>query len=256
MISTRRWPSTLRFSGRSCIRGVFATTEQAQAYLSGEVEADDPFQLTDMEDTVRRLLWAIDHQELIAVYGDYDVDGVTATALLTQVLRRYGAEVIPYIPNRFDEGYGLNVEALETLVEQGVRLVITVDCGIRSPREAERAEELGIDLIISDHHHPGEELPDAFTVICPKRSGDGYPDKDLSGVGLAYKIAQALALRRPEAGVARGGLAGPGRPGHGCGCGPADRGKPHAWCAKVCRPCACACCKRVPGCTRWPMLRA
>ena len=175
---------------------------QAQTFLSGEVEADNPFQLTDMEDTVRRILWGIDHQEVIAVYGDYDVDGVTATALLTQVLRRYGAMVIPYIPNRFDEGYGLNVEALETLVGQGVRLVITVDCGIRSPREAERAEELGIDLIISDHHHPGAELPDAFTVICPKRSADGYPDKNLSGVGLAYKIAQAMALRRPEAGVA------------------------------------------------------
>jgi single-stranded-DNA-specific exonuclease len=181
-------------------RGVCNDT-QAQAFFGGLSEIDDPFQLKDMEDTVRRLLWAIDHQERIAVYGDYDVDGVTATALLTQVLRRYGAEVIPYIPNRFDEGYGLNMEALETLVGQGVRVIVTVDCGIRSPREAERAEALGIDLMISDHHHPGEELPDAFTVICPKQGGDAYPDKNLSGVGLAYKIAQALALRRPEAGI-------------------------------------------------------
>jgi single-stranded-DNA-specific exonuclease len=181
-------------------RGV-CDDRQAQAFLSGEVENDDPFLLSDMEETVMRLLWAIKQHERIAVYGDYDVDGVTATALLTQVLRAYGAEVTPYIPNRFDEGYGLNVEALEALVDQDVRLVITVDCGIRSPREAERAEELGIDLIISDHHHPGEELPDAYTVICPKRAGDLYPEKNLSGVGLAYKIAQGLARRRPEAGI-------------------------------------------------------
>ncbi len=174
---------------------------QAQVFLSGEVDSDDPFIITDMADTVDRLLWAVDHHERIAVYGDYDVDGVTATALLTQVLRRYGGDVIPYIPNRFDEGYGLNNEALETLAGQSVRVVMTVDCGIRSPREAERAGELGIDLMISDHHQPGEEIPDAFTVICPKRSGDIYPDKDLSGVGLAYKIAQALGKRRPEAGV-------------------------------------------------------
>ena len=165
-------------------RGI-RTALAAQEYLEGRVEVEnhDPFNLLDMEDTVKRLLWAIDHHEPVVVYGDYDVDGVTATALLTQVLRRYGAEVTPYIPNRFDEGYGLNMEALETLEGQGVQVIITVDCGIRSPREAERAEELGIDLIISDHHQPGEELPRAFTVICPKRSDDLYPDKDLSGVG-------------------------------------------------------------------------
>jgi single-stranded-DNA-specific exonuclease len=174
---------------------------QAQTFLSGDVENDHPFLLMDMEDTIRRILWAIDHGELIAVYGDYDVDGVTATALLTQALRQYGAVVIPYIPNRFEEGYGLNMEALELLVQQGVQLIITVDCGIRSPQEAKRAEELGIDLIISDHHQPGTEIPDAFTVVCPKRGDDTYPDKNLSGVGLAYKIAQALALRRPDAGV-------------------------------------------------------
>ena len=178
-------------------RGIHSETE-ARAYLEDGLEQSDPFQLTDMEAAVDRLSRAINQDEAIAVYGDYDVDGVTATALLTQVLRRYGAEVIHYIPNRFDEGYGLNIEALETLSSQGVRLVVTVDCGIRSPREAERARELGIDLMISDHHHPGEEIPDACAVICPKRPGDRYPDKDLSGVGLAYKIAQALEIRRPE----------------------------------------------------------
>ncbi|RPJ50320.1 MAG: single-stranded-DNA-specific exonuclease RecJ, partial [Chloroflexi bacterium] len=177
------------------------TSRQAYDYLNGQVQVDDPFQINGMDETVIRLLWAIDHHEPVAVYGDYDVDGVTATALLTQVLRRFGAVVTPYIPNRFDEGYGLNMEALEGLAGQGIRVVVTVDCGIRSPREAERAEALGIDLIISDHHQPGEELPDGFTVLCPKRGGDEYPDKDLAGVGIAYKIAQALAKRRPEAGV-------------------------------------------------------
>jgi single-stranded-DNA-specific exonuclease len=181
-------------------RGV-CSSHQAYVYINGQVDVDDPFKISAMDETVTRLLWAVDHHEPVAVYGDYDVDGVTATALLTQVLRRFGAEITPYIPNRFDEGYGLNMEALEALAGQGIRVVITVDCGIRSPREAERAEALGIDLIISDHHQPGEELPDSYTLICPKRDGDEYPDKDLSGVGLAYKIAQALAKRRPDAGV-------------------------------------------------------
>ena len=179
----------------------YCTAEQANAYLMGEVVNDDPFRLKDMGDTVERLLFAVDRHEKIAVYGDYDVDGVTATALLTQVLRRYGADVVSYIPNRFEEGYGLNTEALDHLAEQGVRVVITVDCGIRSPREAEYADRKGIDLMISDHHHPGEELPDAFTVICQKQQDDEYPEKDLSGVGLAYKIAQGLHKKRPEAGV-------------------------------------------------------
>ncbi len=181
-------------------RGI-QSLDQAYTYLMGEVENDNPFLLLNMEEAVIRLLWAVDHHEKIAVYGDYDVDGVTATALLTQVLRRHGAEVMFYIPNRFEEGYGLNVEALDWLAEQGVRVVVTVDCGIRSPREAEYADRLGIDLIVSDHHHPAEELPDAYTVICQKQPGDEYPEKNLSGVGLAYKIAQALDKRRPEAGV-------------------------------------------------------
>lgn len=178
-------------------RGIHSESE-AQEYLEDGANRSDPYQLTDMEAAVERLSKAVKQDESVAVYGDYDVDGVTATALLTQVLRRYGAEVIHYIPNRFDEGYGLNMEALDTLAGQGVQLVVTVDCGIRSPREAEYARNLGIDLIISDHHHPGTEIPQACAVICPKRPDDFYPDKDLSGVGLAYKIAQALENRFPE----------------------------------------------------------
>lgn len=170
----------------------------ASRYLTASAELGDPFQLKDLQKAVERLLRALDRREVIAVYGDYDVDGVTATALLVEVLRVFGANARPYIPNRFDEGYGLNQEALTKLAKEDVRVVVTVDCGIRSPREAELARTLGIDLIISDHHHPAQELPEALAVICPKREDDSYPDDDLSGVGLAYKIAQGLFEARPH----------------------------------------------------------
>ena len=156
----------------------------------------DPFQLTCMEMAVDRILFAVQHDEAIAVYGDYDVDGVTATALLVDALKALGANVRHYIPNRFEEGYGLNKDALDLLQAEGVRLVITVDCGIRSPEEALHARTIGLDLIISDHHHPdGENLPPAFAVINPKQHGDVYPDKDLAGVGIAYKLAEALTQK-------------------------------------------------------------
>jgi single-stranded-DNA-specific exonuclease len=171
-----------------------ATDAEARAFLKAEPSGDtDPFQLTGMQATVDRICYALQHNELIAIYGDYDVDGVTATALLVQALEALGANVRGYIPNRFDEGYGLNKDALDTLKAEGVRLVITVDCGIRSPDEALHAQTIGLDLIISDHHHPdGTNLPPAFAVINPKQHGDPYPDKDLAGVGIAYKIAEAL----------------------------------------------------------------
>lgn len=156
----------------------------------------DPFQLTCMETAVERILFAIRHDEPIAVYGDYDVDGVTATALLVDALQALGANARHYIPNRFEEGYGLNKDALDTLKADGVKLVITVDCGIRSPNEALHARTIGLDLIISDHHHPdGQNLPPAFAVINPKQHGDVYPDKDLAGVGIAYKLAEALTRK-------------------------------------------------------------
>ncbi|MCL4260739.1 MAG: single-stranded-DNA-specific exonuclease RecJ, partial [Anaerolineales bacterium] len=130
---------------------------------------------------------------------DYDVDGVTATALLVEALRTLGADVRGYIPNRFDEGYGLNKDALDTLQTDGVKLAITVDCGIRSREEALHARVIGLDLIISDHHHPdGDDLPAAFAVINPKRRGDPYPDKDLAGVGIAYKIVEALTATKEK----------------------------------------------------------
>ncbi len=176
----------------------YATDAEARAFLKAETTFDtDPFKLKDMEKAVDRICFALDQHEPIAIYGDYDVDGVTATALLVQTLKAFDADVRGYIPNRFDEGYGLNNDALDHLQADGVKLVITVDCGIRSPNEALHARTIGLDLVISDHHHPAEgDLPPAFAVINPKQKGDEYPEKNLAGVGIAYKIAEGLFKRK------------------------------------------------------------
>jgi len=174
----------------------YATQALASQYLEArQPPGTDPFEMGGMQAAVDRIQYAIQHKEPLAVYGDYDADGVTATALMIEVLQKLGAEVQGYIPNRFDEGYGLNSEALDNLREAGVRLVITVDCGIRSPIEARHAREIGMDLIISDHHHPDKNLPQALAVINPKQHGDPYPEKELAGVGLAYKLAAGLVYK-------------------------------------------------------------
>ncbi len=177
-----------------------STEEEAQAYLQADVLFDtSPRQLTGMEVTTKRIREAIAGDELVAIYGDYDVDGVTATALLIEGLTALGAKVRPYIPNRFDEGYGINKTTLEELAQAGAKLVISVDCGIRSPVEARHARSLGLDLVISDHHEPAGDLPEALAVINPKQEGDRYPEKYLAGVGVAYKIIQALIEDIPAA---------------------------------------------------------
>jgi single-stranded-DNA-specific exonuclease len=172
----------------------YGTDAEARTFLKAQPNTNmDPFQLIGMGPAVDRIKRALANNEPIAIYGDYDVDGVTSTALLVQALEGLGGNARGYIPNRFEEGYGLNTDALDSLKEEGIQLVITVDCGIRSPDEALHARTIGLDLIISDHHHPdGENLPPAFAVINPKQHGDPYPDKDLAGVGIAYKIAEAL----------------------------------------------------------------
>jgi single-stranded-DNA-specific exonuclease len=171
----------------------YAIEEQASQFLLAIPNFNtDPFQLKDMYLAVERIARALDEKQDIAIYGDYDVDGVTATALLVLLLQKLGAQVRGYIPNRVEEGYGVNNEALTGLQEQGAKLVITVDCGIRSLPEAEHAHKLGLDLIITDHHHPSGELPVAQAIVNPKQPGDIYPDKDLAGVGLAYKLGDAL----------------------------------------------------------------
>jgi len=174
----------------------YATPNSALNFLSATPPPhSEPTNLLGMEAAILRLDAAINHGEKIAIYGDYDADGVTATALLFQVLTSLGTQVEGYIPNRFDEGYGLNNEALDNLNERGIGLVVTVDCGVRSLEEANHASEIGLDLIITDHHHPADELPQARAVINPKQSGDNYPDKNLAGVGLAYKLANGLLDR-------------------------------------------------------------
>ena len=170
------------------------TDAEARSYLEAIPDFDpSPSQMTGMNASVERIRVALENKEQIAVYGDYDVDGVTATVLLVQALRALGGTVRGQIPNRFEEGYGLNNDALDKLKAEGCSLVITVDCGIRSNEEAAHAKKIGLDLIISDHHQPAEgDLPDAYSIINPKQGGDGYPDKDLAGVGVAYKLTQAL----------------------------------------------------------------
>ncbi len=185
------------------------------AFLKAEANFDtDPFQIKNMDAAIDRIRFALDQQQAIAIYGDYDVDGVTATALLLQALQQLNANVRGYIPNQFDEGYGLNNDALDHLKADGVKLVITVDCGIRSPNKAQHARDIGLDLVISDHHHPSDELPPAFAILNPKQAGDLYADKDLAGVGIAYKIAEALIWERR---FIAGRFTGSCRTRHGCG---------------------------------------
>jgi single-stranded-DNA-specific exonuclease len=145
-----------------------------------------------MVPATERLARAILNREKIVVYGDYDADGVTATALMTIFLESLEANVEAYIPNRFDEGYGLNNDALNELTDAGANLVLTVDCGIRSVAEVNHGNQLGLDIIITDHHHVGDTIPPALAVINPKQPDCDYPFKELAGVGLAFKLAQAL----------------------------------------------------------------
>lgn len=179
-------------------RGLAAPGE-AEAFLRGELTFDaNPFQMKGMRAAVERIHAALERGEPIAIYGDYDVDGVTATALLVEALRALGGNVREYIPNRFEEGYGLNNEALTALAGEGVKLVVTVDCGVRSPDEARHARGLGLDLIITDHHEPAGALPEAVAVLNPKQEGDPYPEKYLAGVGIAYKIVEALTQDKKD----------------------------------------------------------
>jgi single-stranded-DNA-specific exonuclease len=181
----------------------YKTEATAKQYLGAEPpEGSDPMNMLGIPEAVERIWQAVQKEERIAVYGDYDADGVTATALLTDLLKKLGAQVEGYIPNRFDEGYGLNAEALDALQAGGTSLVVTVDCGIRSMEEAEHAWRNGLDLIITDHHHPLDEMPQALALVNPKQPGEVYPDQNLAGVGLAYKLACALLEKARSTGYA------------------------------------------------------
>jgi single-stranded-DNA-specific exonuclease len=182
------------------------TVDEARAFLARSFAADNPFQLGGMHQAVGRLRQAIREGEAIAVYGDYDVDGVTATALLVPVLQALGAKAQPYIPKRLEEGYGLNREALSELAARGVRVIVTVDCGVRSLDECVFARNIGLDLIVTDHHAVGPELPPAVAILDPRREGERYPYVHLAGVGLAYKLAQALLRTESQVPTAKAPL--------------------------------------------------
>ncbi len=174
------------------------TAENARDYLDCGAALCDPYRLRDMDLAAGRVGLAMERGEKIAVFGDYDVDGITATCLLTDFLRSNGCDCIPYIPGRLEEGYGLNPIAIEYLHGEGVKLIITVDCGITALEEAQLCKALGIDLVITDHHECKQELPQAIAVVDPHRPDDPYPHKTLSGVGVAFKLASALSGDQEE----------------------------------------------------------
>src|SRR5947207_8010741 len=178
-----------------CQRGL-GDPEVAARFLNPSLDQlHDPMALAGMRVAVDRVLAAVANNERIAIHGDYDVDGVTSTVILRRALELLGADVVHFIPERMRDGYGLQPAAIERLHAEGITLVISVDCGIRGADAARRARELGVDLIITDHHEPDTELPAALAVINPKRRDCPYPDKYLAGVGVALKVVQALCRR-------------------------------------------------------------
>ena len=169
------------------------TASDVEEYLRCDTPLLDPFLMKDMDIAAGRVGLAMSRGEKIAVFGDYDVDGITATCLLTDFLRRQGTDCVSYIPGRLEEGYGLNPLAINQLHREGVSLIITVDCGITAVEEAQLCRELGVDLIITDHHECKEVLPDAVAVVDPHRPDCSYPHNTLAGVGVAFKLAAALS---------------------------------------------------------------
>lgn len=172
----------------------YETDEEIKRFLNPDYSVDlaDPFLMNGMDAAVKRILQAIENKEKVAVYGDYDIDGVSSTTLMMEVLESHGLEAFSYIPNRYDEGYGIHVDALQQIKDRGATLVISVDCGITSVTEADWAQQNDLDLIITDHHEVPEVLPQAIAVINPHQPDDKYPFKQLAGVGVAFAVARAL----------------------------------------------------------------
>ena len=176
-------------------RGI-TTKEDIRLFLNPtRDDFHDPFLITDMEKAVERIITAINKKEKITIYGDYDVDGITSITVLKSFLRDRGIEVDTYIPNRLDEGYGLNNSAIETIKNKGCELMITVDCGISAIDEVNYANSLGIEVIVTDHHEAGNEIPKALAVIDNKRKDSKYPFRELAGVGVVFKLIQALSIK-------------------------------------------------------------
>ena len=198
----------------------------AERFLGARLaDLPDPFLMRGMDAAVARLARAIEGGERIALYGDYDVDGVTSTALVCGFLRAAGADVVSYVPHRLVEGYGLNGGAVERLAARGVKLLVTLDCGITSVEEVRAAAALGMDAVVVDHHTAPVELPAASAILNPHRAGCGYPTRDLAAVGVAFALVMALRRRLREAG--RFGAARPEpRPAHATRCEPRLRRRP------------------------------
>jgi len=177
------------------IRGL-TDPDEASRFLNPSLDQlYDPYRLAGLECAADRLMKAIASRERIAVHGDYDVDGITSTVILRRAIELLGGDVGHFIPERLTDGYGLQPGTIDRLHAEGVKLIVSVDCGIRAPEAARRARELGVDLIITDHHEPDAELPDACAVVNPKRHDCSYPDKNLAGVGVALKLVQAICGR-------------------------------------------------------------
>lgn len=180
------------------LRGL-TTPEEAESFLHSRQDSfHDPYLMKDMKKAVERIRYAVKHQEFIRIYGDYDADGVTSTSLVVFLLRKLQAHFDYYIPHRVHEGYGLNRQAVEKAAEDGVDLIITVDTGISAVEQVSYIQELGMDVIVTDHHEPPDVLPQPLALINPKQSDCPYPFKQLAGVGVAFKLAHALLDRVPE----------------------------------------------------------
>jgi single-stranded-DNA-specific exonuclease len=170
--------------------------DEASRFLNPSLDQlYDPYRLAGLECAAGRLMTAIANRERISVHGDYDVDGITSTVILRRALELLGGDVTHFIPERLTDGYGLQPGTIDRLQAEGVKLIVSVDCGIRGAEAARRARDLGVDLIITDHHEPGDQLPDCCAVVNPKRHDCTYPDKNLAGVGVALKLVQALCAK-------------------------------------------------------------
>lgn len=176
-------------------RGIIEEAEITKFLNPKRSDFYDPFGMPDMEKAVERILKAIKDKEQIIIYGDYDVDGITSVTVLKSFLEERGIQVNVYIPNRLNEGYGLNKTAMEEIAKQGNKLMITVDCGITAVEEVEYAKKIGIETIITDHHEPAEELPKAIAVVDAKRKDNKYECRNLAGVGVVFKLIQALSIK-------------------------------------------------------------
>lgn len=186
----RKYPALIaRILGNRGLR----TAEEAELFLAGDSRlSQDPMLLPDIQPAMARIYRAVLSGEKVAVYGDFDTDGITATALMVTGLRRLGADVMPYIPHRLTEGYGLKTDALRKLAAEGVSLVVSVDCGVTAVAEVAAARNFGLDVIVTDHHLPLPKLPSAVAVIDPRRTDSSYPFPELAGVGVAFKVIEAL----------------------------------------------------------------